>query len=138
MRQLVGEHGEKAWDILWEIARGDRAGKAWFGSKFGPIEVDVRPSLREQMDASLAIIEHLVGRPAVTIAGDADGEPVKVAMKHEPPDPGELAAILRVLGATGSIALGEPASGPGQGAGAEADGILGALANADPAGIPSP
>lgn len=63
VRKLVGEHGEKAFDILWEIAQGQRKTTKWLSQEGGPVEVGVKPSIKEQHDAAIALAEHLNGRP---------------------------------------------------------------------------
>ena len=63
LRELIGKRGEKAFDIIWAIAKGTRTSKQWMSAEGGPVEVEQLPSIKEQMGAALALAEHLNGKP---------------------------------------------------------------------------
>lgn len=83
LRKLIGEHGEKAFDIVWEIAQGERTSTKWLAAEGGPVEVEAKPSIKEQLDAALGLAEHLVGKPVQSMehAGEAGGA-IKIAIQR--------------------------------------------------------
>lgn len=71
LRKLLGENGEKAFDLVWQVANGELAFET-LARKPGPNEdavsaalipkVLVVPTVRERLDAVQWLAEHLVGK----------------------------------------------------------------------------
>lgn len=83
LKQLIGEHGEKAYDYLAAVMNGEIAIDV-LAREPGPHEdamsaalipvVRKVPTIRERMDAAQILAEHLNGKPAVSIEADVTHE----------------------------------------------------------------
>lgn len=81
LRTLIGENGERAYDVIWEIAQGTRESKKWVsgGGDVGPVEVTQTPSIKEQLDAAALLIERLQGKTPQPIT-DSNGDALSIVI----------------------------------------------------------
>lgn len=114
LRKLLGENGEKAFDMLWDVAtqkpptREELRERQRLEAEGEDLPVLQVPSIRERMDAARVLLEYLVGKPAqeLEVTGK-DGGPIEAQtdVKHEHPISAEqLGGVLEALSRSGAVA----------------------------------
>jgi hypothetical protein len=83
LRELVGEYGEAAYDIIWEIARGERKGKRYIPTRNGVEEVDAPPSISEQLGAAQFLAEQLNGKSASSLEMPEGTDSVEITINFK-------------------------------------------------------